>query len=478
MSSNNAKSFFAILFLLISSTLLIYVAIRASTLSFTHDESLSYTIANGDLKWNSTANNHLLNTLLMSIAKNLFGTSELSLRLPNILLFVTYLFGCYYLLRKTDKIWISILGISLLLINPYIIEFFSIARGYGISLGFMLMSIYFTINDLEKPFNHKLLFKNFALAILFSSLAIYANLALINFGICVIVLFSLRLLYIMKNISVDKKFVAKILSLATLSYTPIILGIVRLLKLKEANELYFGADSLEEGLHSVLHASVFNKEYAYSAAFIIEIILSLSLIIGIIHIINSKRYTSKLASILLILILLSLGLFAENYLFDAKYPLGRTALFYIPILAIYVYQLMIELSEQQKLHKKVYIPLIAFVISILTINFIDAANTTYITDWKYEAHTKDALKEIEKIIEKGDKTFVLSNHWLYEPTINYYIKTRELHLNPATRDEIKLDADFIYRLNDSSYLNNFNTIKLYKDINSELLINKDIFINL
>ena len=53
--------------ILLITSLLIYVIYRASTLSFTHDESLSFTIIKGNLDWVLTANNHLLNTQLMSI---------------------------------------------------------------------------------------------------------------------------------------------------------------------------------------------------------------------------------------------------------------------------------------------------------------------------------------------------------------------------------------------------------------------------
>jgi len=42
-------------------------------------------------KWGNTANNHLLNTALMQLCSTLFGNSELSLRLPNVLAHAVYL---------------------------------------------------------------------------------------------------------------------------------------------------------------------------------------------------------------------------------------------------------------------------------------------------------------------------------------------------------------------------------------------------
>src|SRR5882672_8620191 len=80
-----------------------YVALRAYHLSFTHDESLSYTILKGNESLKNTANHHVLNTYLMECCSWAFGGSELSLRLPNVLSFFVYLFCSYKLLKDTNR---------------------------------------------------------------------------------------------------------------------------------------------------------------------------------------------------------------------------------------------------------------------------------------------------------------------------------------------------------------------------------------
>jgi len=113
----------ALLFVVFLS-FLAYISTRAYKLSFTHDESLSYTIVEGDKTWVGTANHHPLNTLSMFISSVLFGNNEFALRLPNVLSFLLYFVGCFYLFSASRNEWGFILGISLALLNPYLIEFF------------------------------------------------------------------------------------------------------------------------------------------------------------------------------------------------------------------------------------------------------------------------------------------------------------------------------------------------------------------
>jgi hypothetical protein len=130
----------------ISSILCIYFILRAHLLSFTHDEALSFLRF---MDWNIIeiltmkevdSNNHALNSILMKFCYFFFGSSELSLRLPNLIagsLFIIYslriskLFGSSFILGSL----IVLLG------NHHLIDFFSIARGYGLALAFQLIAL-------------------------------------------------------------------------------------------------------------------------------------------------------------------------------------------------------------------------------------------------------------------------------------------------------------------------------------------------
>ena len=72
-----------LLLVLIGTLLLAYAFARAYTLSFTHDESISYAIVAEHSTAKSTANHHPLNTRLMTWSYRSFGSREWALRLPN-----------------------------------------------------------------------------------------------------------------------------------------------------------------------------------------------------------------------------------------------------------------------------------------------------------------------------------------------------------------------------------------------------------
>src|SRR5437773_10027081 len=87
-----------------------YVVVRAARLSFTHDESLTfiYSVQPAVPLWvvltNDRArvppNNHLLNSLLMRLSSSVFGATEFSLRLPNVIAYVLFVLCSFLLIRR------------------------------------------------------------------------------------------------------------------------------------------------------------------------------------------------------------------------------------------------------------------------------------------------------------------------------------------------------------------------------------------
>ena len=78
------------------------------------------------------ANNHILNTLSISLVEFLFGThyDEFAIRLPVLLFFAAYLFAVYICCKKSI---ISFTCAVLLLSNYYLCEYYGLARGYGMA---------------------------------------------------------------------------------------------------------------------------------------------------------------------------------------------------------------------------------------------------------------------------------------------------------------------------------------------------------
>ena len=139
----------------IGSTLTGLLLVRAHSLSFTHDESLTYLhgVRPGLARILAfsyvDANNHPLNTLLTWLSSLAFGNAELALRLPNVAAFVLFFAAVFLLLRRRVRPALVVPGLLLLTCNPFQLDFFALCRGYGLGLGFMAASLCFASKSLE-----------------------------------------------------------------------------------------------------------------------------------------------------------------------------------------------------------------------------------------------------------------------------------------------------------------------------------------
>lgn len=142
--------------------------------------------------WFTSANNHILNSALLRISVSVFGWHEWAIRLPNILAYALYLFASYKISThiSANKI-LGLLGIIVISASPFLLDFFSIARGYGIASAFALFatSIYITSNSKYKIW--------FACGLLV--LAILANFTYLNYFVAFIACINLNALFIAKS---------------------------------------------------------------------------------------------------------------------------------------------------------------------------------------------------------------------------------------------------------------------------------------
>ena len=130
--------------LIVCSLVLLALSVRqAASVPLNHDESLSFAAFTWDRSVLRSANHHPLNTLLMQGFWRVFGSSEVSLRLPNILAHGMYLAFTLALVSRFPNAGVKITGFILLNLNPLALNYFAVARGYGLALAFQSASLYF-----------------------------------------------------------------------------------------------------------------------------------------------------------------------------------------------------------------------------------------------------------------------------------------------------------------------------------------------
>ncbi len=122
------------------------------------------------------ATNHFLSTVLAKLSTLLAGSSELVLRAPALLGYILYVGFSVRLLRRLASSAIAVAGLLLLNLNPYLLDFFSLSRGYGLSIGLMMGALYFLFAD--RP----------ARALFLASAAVLANFSMLNVYVAIVAL--------------------------------------------------------------------------------------------------------------------------------------------------------------------------------------------------------------------------------------------------------------------------------------------------
>jgi hypothetical protein len=206
---------------------LAFVTYKAATASFTHDESYTYTRyvnkSFGDIiNYNSSdviPNNHILNTLLMKIFQYVLGSSELALRLPNVLAYVAFLFFSILWLRQFNKPWLMVTGVLALHANPFLLDFFALARGYGLSVSFLFMSIYFFYRYVQSSTG-----KDLTLSFTLAALAVWSSFILLNYYFAL--LFVFNVFQFLKFAKAEGSVSAKVERLISANAIPVLVTLV------------------------------------------------------------------------------------------------------------------------------------------------------------------------------------------------------------------------------------------------------------
>ena len=133
----------------IGLALLLYTAVRAVRLSITWDEAASYLtfveprvfILRAEHYGRLGPNHHLLNTWGMMLGAALWGPAPWALRLPALMAHVLYLYASARIaLRYAPAV--AVAAFVLLSAQLYLLDFFSLARGYGLALGFTMFALW------------------------------------------------------------------------------------------------------------------------------------------------------------------------------------------------------------------------------------------------------------------------------------------------------------------------------------------------
>jgi hypothetical protein len=413
-----------------------YIFLRSFLVSFTHDESLTvleYVVKPWSVINHVTyTNNHLFNSWCAKICFNLFGYSEAGLRLPNVLaggLF--FLYAAKLVRRIFSDGRLMLIAYMLICINEFVLDFFGLCRGYGISVGLLMTAVYFLYRYFESPKKNRA----FALlSVLLMGIAMLANYTFFTLFVMhagIILLFEIRFLW--THIQLKKKevlkaavFPAMIFLIACLAGWKM-LGF--LLSLKQTGSFDFGGhegfwkDSVRS-LGELSCATIwFGLDQTNVIAILIRYCVFAGFLTGTVVLIDQLRrriFTpATRIGIYLVLILTGTGIatYATHLVFDFPYATDRAIIYLILLFALFAVVTLLPGSEVSSYSRL----LIALIYFLPFISFLVSVNFHHTVLWRTNAEMKATMESVraDAAQEKGTNKFVTVTYMQY-PSYNFY----------------------------------------------------------
>ena len=454
---------------------------RATTFPFTHDESLSYAGFTWNSDWSQDANNHWLNSWLMYWCMELFGNSELSLRTPNILAHSLYLASTLLLIRHLRPMPLMVAGFAMFNLNPFVLDFFFLARGYGLALAFTMLSLGSMIRAIEKRSVERDFLKNLALSIVAGALAVLSNFSFLNYFLPLVLAGALLAGILLRRFSRRGTMV----TIAIFSSVAIFLAVVisNLFRLREQGDLYFGGQTgfIADTVKSLSNSFLYGGSYKYATGQLVVTMVVGSYVMASIFCIYLMANRKKAIIFYVMFFLLTAALalpILQHWLLGINFPIERAALYYFPP---YVSLVVFSFQEIRQLIRGASgESILSFAMAVLVFafgwHFHKQYTTTSCFTWGFDAHDDQVLEMINKdrIAHYPGQVVVLGSNWLMEPSLNFYRMTRKYEwLAPITRRPIdQVNAHYVYAFkSDIGRLNasRCSVLAVYSDTDTSLL---------
>jgi hypothetical protein len=413
--------------------LVAYVAYRAWALSFTHDESLTYALVPrsvGDLvRYEGMAAHHLVSTLLMKAADATVGPSETALRAGSVAAGAVYLIVLVLWTAELQSRALAATAVVLAGANPFVLDFLSLARGYALVLAGTAAAALFAVRYARRLRTRWALAALLAAAVAtvsqFTVLAFFVSLCAALLGFALVA--WRRSLLTGSSVAGVLVAIGGVGSALAAAVAPAIV------RLRDANELTAGTDSLGETFKGMLEGSLYGEwsswvEIAVGAATLV--LLGTALAVATYSAFRASEIPPPSAMLGALVVLPVAAWVVPHHVFDLPYPLGRHAIFLIPLVVMCACTAADELLAGARSAVNAGAAVIA---AAAAVNFAATANVSFTYDWRYDADTERIATRLEEVTA-GDPRARVGATWLLEPTLNFYRVSKDLELTEITDD--------------------------------------------
>ncbi len=415
----NRKQPEILLYALTGLLIFVYVTIRVFTIPVTIDEAWTlYSFVRHPV-WdivtikNPSTNNHILNTLLTKLT-TVFSEKEFFLRLPNLLSLAGYIYGSYLLAKHLfSNRWLALAMFLTLLTHFTLLDFFGLCRGYGLSIGLLMLSVAYLVKIAKDSTPPRP--EHVHIILLTATAAFYANIAVLHVMAAIILITSF-ILYRRRN----SKSTLTVLRLPIIYALVIgVLGGLKVWKQYEGGEIFYGGgnnfvDDTLAGMMPDYTGYTFFAEHGIWIMNIAVALLVLSVLIHLVFIRTQKLYLFIPFAILIFSLLMTN---IQFYLLDVPLPVNRIALFFFPLMVLTIFTSLHILAG--------YIKPLAISIGVLLAmfglwRFGSEMNFTKMNLWWMDMYAEQLVKDIAEDYSGPGKARVFAN-WPTDNSVNYYI---------------------------------------------------------
>jgi hypothetical protein len=422
---------------------------RAIHQSITADEAFVYNDYIGG-PWDHffliyDAGNHVLQTLASRLSVAAFGLSEFSMRLPTLLGGLLYLIIVYRLCRyifRTD--WVFLLAVATLSLNPFVSDYLSAARGYGMALGLFFLGLYLMIrfvNERAQTIPEHMPWVGLVLGLSVTANLVFVIPSLALGGLLMIIVFlDKRLLVGLRG---------RLRWLLHAMWIPFFFPVFVLLEvpLSRAHKdaFYYGKDSLHYTASTLILRSFFHHYNSWApggipqrvidhteflatwvAPAVILVLLGALLAMVrrwvVVHTFHELTCVDRAYFFVAAATFVSFAiLVAAHWLLKAPYPIDRGAIYIVPLLTLATVLLVDRMcSSSNRFITRIGIGAATLVLLSL-FYFARGATTSYYSEWRYDAGTKDICAIIlQRHRGAPNQNVRVGVDWKLEPSMNFY----------------------------------------------------------
>ncbi|MCB0549399.1 MAG: hypothetical protein KDD19_17620 [Phaeodactylibacter sp.] len=456
--------FQALFFGLLLCITMTYTSYRAATLSMTHDESTSYNwfhdtnvatcFYSKDCWYN--ANNHLLNTWGWQRTTRLLGVSEWTMRLPNLLAHLLYLLCSLAIVRAVaPRFWVGMAGLALINFNPYLLEFFGLARGYGLSAGLSMASILALFLFLRNNRWPALL-----ASYLLAALAVLANFVALNY--LASLWGTVFLLSLFRQGAQPGKLGFRWQQQLWMNTIPIVLCILLAVLLYRPIQFLhgtgdfdsYGTSSFVAAFRSVVENSLYGARYfAKDTVFVFTILYTIAIVPALAGAFwfffraPEQNWRQQYLATALLFLLSSIVMTVQHHVLGSNYLEGRKALLFISLSGLLFFFLLHGLAEMY--FRPRLADVLAALFAVLAVyHLARAGNLDYSREWWYDKNTREMILYLNTTVPPENAPVELGVADMFQPTTSFYQQAWEVKVftPPFYSSEIHTDGrfDFYY----------------------------------